>query len=144
MADDTAARDRARKVLVVEDSKINRLVILQMLKRARVGGVPVAGAEAESARQALEMLLEESYDLVLMDVRMPEMDGMAATRAIRGGEAGDANRDVPVVAMTAYSDPEDEQACYEAGMTGYLAKPISVDAFVATVQSVLEESASEN
>jgi len=143
MADGTAG-DRACRVLVVEDSKINRLVVLQMLKRASVAGAPVVADEAESARQALKMLGEETYNLVLMDVQMPEMDGMAATRAIRDGETGDVNRNVPVIAMTAYADPEDEQACYEAGMTGYLAKPIRMDSFVATVQAVLEESVLED
>jgi CheY-like chemotaxis protein len=124
---------RAR-VLLVEDNKINRMVAMQMLKRAEVEGV-----EAESGPEALEKLRNESFDLVLMDVQMPEMDGLETSRAIRDGRAGEQNRNVPIVAMTAYSSTEDEEACYSAGMNGYLAKPLSMQAFIDTVQSMVED-----
>lgn len=147
---DSANDNQPCRVLVVEDSRINRLVILQMLKQAALPAGPnapaaagtiagaILGQEATSARQAIEMLQAESYDLVLMDIQMPEMDGLEATRAIRAGAAGDRNLDIPIVAMTAYATPEDEEACYEAGTTGYLSKPISLRQFTAAVVSALE------
>lgn len=126
--------ERLPRVLVVEDNKINRLVAMQFLKRAKV-----IGAEAENAEQAIAMLQADPYDLVLMDVRMPDMDGLEATRAIRAGEAGCLNRDVPIIAMTAYSTAEDEQACDDAGMTGHLAKPLSLQGFIDAVKSALKD-----
>ena len=117
---------------------------MQMLKRAglagaETGGAGIVGREAESARQALEMLQAEPFDLVLMDIQMPGMDGLEATRAIRAGEASDRNRDIPIIAMTAYATSEDEEACYEAGATGYLAKPLSLQRFITAIQSALED-----
>lgn len=124
----------AYRVLVVEDDKLNRIVIGQMLRQA-----DLVGEAAGSAREALELLRMRTFDLVLMDIEMPEMNGLEATRAIRSGEAGEANRDVPVVAMTAYAEAEDEQRCYEAGMTGYLSKPLRIGTFLRTVQSALQD-----
>jgi CheY-like chemotaxis protein len=155
----TGTDNRIPRVLVVEDSKLNRMVIMQMLKRTRaydgaedsggsvgevaegVGpvGTAIVGEEAASARQAIEMLRTERYDLVLMDIQMPDTDGLEATRAIRAGEAGDRNREVPIIAMTAYATPEDEQACYDAGMSGYLSKPVSLREFATMVRSALED-----
>jgi CheY-like chemotaxis protein len=119
-------------VLVVEDNQVNRMVARQMLKRGDIDA-----EEADGGRRALERLRERSFDLVLMDVQMPGMDGLAATRAIRAGEAGDENRDIPIVAMTAYASQEDEQACYTAGMDGYLAKPLNMQRFLDTVKARL-------
>ena len=138
------ATDHPRRVLVVEDSRINRIVVMQMLKRAGLAGTEtvragIVGREAESARQAIEMLQAEPFDLVLMDIQMPGMDGLEATRAIRAGEASDRNRDIPIIAMTAYATSEDEEACYEAGATGYLAKPLSLQRFITAIQSALED-----
>ena len=107
---------------------------MQLLKQANVTGV-----EAESAEQAIAVLQTVPFDLVLMDVQMPEMDGLEATRAIRAGKAGDRNREIPIIAMTAYATSEDEQACYEAGMTGYLTKPLSLQGFIDAVRSALED-----
>ncbi len=107
---------------------------MQMLKRAEVDGV-----EAEGAERALALLRSDPFDLVLMDVQMPGMNGLEATRVIRAGKAGSRNRDVPIIAMTAYAGTEDEQACYEAGMTGYLAKPLSLQGFIDAVRSALKD-----
>ena len=121
-------------MLIVEDNAINRMVAMQMLKRAGV-----EGREAESGPGALEALRAERFDLVLMDVQMPGMDGLETTRAIRSGLAGEENRNVPVIAMTAYSGSEDEDACYAAGMNRYLSKPLSLQGFVDAVHSMLED-----
>lgn len=118
---------------MVEDDQINRMVAMQMLKHADASGV-----EADSAAAAIELLKSQEFDLVLMDVNMPEMDGIEATRAIRAGAAGDRNRDVPIIAMTGFTDSADEQRCYDAGMTGHLKKPLSMSRFIDVVRSTLE------
>jgi two-component system sensor histidine kinase/response regulator len=79
---------------------------------------------AQTGREVLDLLQAESFDLVLMDVQMPEMDGFAATLEIRKSEQG-TNRHVPVIAMTAHAMKGDRESCMEAGMDGYIAKPIN-------------------
>lgn len=118
--------------LIVEDNDVNRLVAVQMLKRAGV-----VADQAASGEEALTMLQGRRYDVVLMDIQMPGMDGIDATRSLRAGDAGEANRWVPVVAMTAYASSDDVAACYEAGMSYYLSKPLSLQGFVDTVQTAL-------
>lgn len=130
MAD--SAEQKCPVALVVEDNQVNRMVARQMLKRAQINA-----DEADGGRRALEQLRERAYDVVLMDVQMPGMDGLQAARAIRAGEAGRTNQDVPIVAMTAYASSEDEQACYDAGMNAYLAKPLNMQRFLDTVQSAI-------
>jgi CheY-like chemotaxis protein len=73
-----------------------------------------------------------------MDVQMPELDGVAATRAIRAGEAGAANRTVPVVAVTAYAMDVDRESFLAAGMDGYLAKPVELEALRDVLERVRE------
>ncbi|MFW6313285.1 MAG: response regulator [Spirochaetota bacterium] len=119
-------------VLVVEDNQVNRMVARQMLKR---GGI--VAEEADGGRRSLEQLRERRFDLVLMDVQMPGMDGLETTRAIRNGEAGAENRDVPIVAITAYASSDDEQACYAAGMNAYLSKPLNMQKFLDTVREMI-------
>ena len=146
-SDDRPTNSPAR-VLVVEDEGTNRLVIRQMLKQTARGDGTVSSTrtntietrEAENGQQALEALRADPFDLVLMDVQMPGMDGLEATRAIRRGDTGEANRDVAVIAMTAHSTSEDEEACYEAGVTGYLAKPLRLPKFMETVRKALGET----
>lgn len=106
------------RVLVVEDQAINREVACAML-----AGIGVEVDVAVDGRQALEMLAERCYDLVLMDCQMPEMDGFSATRALRERE-GSSER-VPVIALTADTTSVAREACYEAGMDDYLGKPFS-------------------
>lgn len=126
------AEERHPLALIVEDNRVNRLVARQMLKR---GGIDAE--EANGGQHALELLHEKHFDLVLMDVQMPGMDGLEATRAIRKGRAGDENSQVPIIAMTAYASAEDEQACYTAGMDAYLSKPLNVEKFLDTVTGMI-------
>ena len=128
-----ADREEKRPVaLVVEDNQVNRLVARQMLKRGNI-----ETEEADGGRTALTILKEKLFDLVLMDVQMPGMDGLETARAIRNGEAGERNKGIPIVAMTAYASAEDEEACYAAGMDAYLSKPLNMQRFLDTVTRIV-------
>lgn len=104
------------RVLVVDDVQANRDLTRTFLERA---GYDVD--TASSGAEALGWMSEQSYDLVLMDVQMPGMDGLATTRAIREGEAG--GRRVPVIALTANVSPDQLESYTQAGIDGHLSKP---------------------
>ncbi|WP_434514960.1 response regulator [Dechloromonas sp. ARDL1] len=104
-------------VLLVEDNWVNREVVVEML-----AGALIAVDVAEDGAEALSRLREYRYDLVLMDVQMPTMDGIEATRQLRRIPGLEA---LPVIALTGNAFAEDRQACLEAGMSDYLAKPVS-------------------
>ncbi|HML56111.1 MAG TPA: response regulator, partial [Solidesulfovibrio magneticus] len=110
-----------KRVLVAEDEAVNRLTIRVMLQK--LGCRPQL---AENGRQALAALAESAFDCVLMDMRMPELDGLSAVRAMRRGEAGPAARTMPVVALTAHALAEDRCAALEAGVDAYLVKPVDM------------------
>jgi len=117
------ALDKERPlILVVEDNATNQLVALGILKRLgyRADAVP-------NGVQALQALSTTPYDLVLMDMRMPEMDGVEATRRIRGQRSVVLNPAVPILAMTANVQPSDRERCMNVGMNAFLNKPISPD-----------------
>ena len=86
-----------------------------------------------NGEQALDALRERRFDLVFMDVQMPVMDGVAATRAIRAGEAGEGARNVPIVALTAYAMDGDKAVFLQAGMDDYLAKPVRLKELEAQI-----------
>ena len=114
------AGTRALRVLVAEDNPVNQQVASGMLEHA--GHEPIVAA---NGREALALLDKEPFDLVLMDVQMPEMDGLEATTAIRERERG-TQRHVPIVALTAHAMKGDAEKCLAAGMDGYLAKPLQL------------------
>jgi signal transduction histidine kinase/ActR/RegA family two-component response regulator len=124
------------KVLVVDDVLTNRLVARALLER---GGhrseLATGGAEAIEAVSAAARA-GEPFDLVLMDLAMPGMDGLEATRRLRALPAG-TGRDVPVVALTAGVFDSDNVACREAGMTGYLPKPVTREALQAELARIV-------
>lgn len=121
-----APKRRQLHLLLVEDSPTNRAVALAMLKSS-----PLVVDTVENGMQAIEQLRRVQYDLVLMDVAMPVMGGLDATRAIRALDGPMAR--VPVIAMTANALASDEARCREAGMDDYLTKPIERANLLATL-----------
>jgi two-component system sensor histidine kinase/response regulator len=119
---------RRAKVLLAEDNLVNQRVAVGLLER-RGHLVSVAA----NGRAALEALHAESFDIVLMDVQMPEMGGFEATARIRASERGTGRR-VRIIAMTAHAMSGDRERCLAAGMDGYLAKPIDPAALFAAVE----------
>jgi signal transduction histidine kinase/ligand-binding sensor domain-containing protein/DNA-binding response OmpR family regulator len=109
----------SRKILLAEDNPVNQIVAVRLLER-RGHEVTVAA----NGREAVAAVARESFDLVLMDVQMPEMDGFEATAIIRKAETGTARR-LPIFALTARAMKGDADHCRAAGMDGYLAKPIN-------------------
>jgi signal transduction histidine kinase/DNA-binding response OmpR family regulator/HPt (histidine-containing phosphotransfer) domain-containing protein len=116
-------RIRGSRVLLVEDNELNREVALGLLEDAHLS-IDIA----ENGRDAVEKVAEHNYDLVLMDMQMPVMDGLAATRAIRLKPPFQA---LPIIAMTANVMESDREKCTEAGMNDHLAKPIDPEALFA-------------
>ncbi len=124
-----APEARPADILLVEDNATNQKLALALLKRL---GHRVE--IANNGREALDILASRSFDMVLMDCRMPVMDGLAATRAIRAGEAGVVDPAVPVIAMTANAMAQDRDEALAAGMVDYLTKPINPQRLAACVQ----------
>jgi two-component system, sensor histidine kinase and response regulator len=120
------------RVLVAEDNHINQMLAVKLLQRE---GYEVM--VANNGREALEAVSEEMFDLVLMDIQMPEMDGREATVAIRKLEhAGHA--EVPIIALTAHDLESDRIKCFESGMNGFATKPIRPKALFAEISRVLD------
>jgi len=111
--------DQGVRILLAEDNFTNQQVAMGILKKLGLRADAVA-----DGREALEALHAIPYDLVLMDVQMPEMDGLEATRQIRNPQSASLNRNIPVIAMTAHAMAGDREKCLKAGMNGYVSKPI--------------------
>jgi PAS domain S-box-containing protein len=126
--------DRKARILLAEDNITNQQVALGILQKLGLRADAVAnGAEAVTALETLP------YDLVLMDVQMPEMNGLEATRRIRDPNSAVRNHQVPVIAMTANAMQGDRETCLEAGMNDYVSKPVSPKALAHAVEKWLPE-----
>jgi signal transduction histidine kinase/ActR/RegA family two-component response regulator len=115
-------------VLVVEDNPVNSRFVQRYLEKK---GHRVA--VAVNGRLGVDRHAQGHFDLILMDVQMPEMDGLDATRAIRGREDG---VDIPIIGLTAHASKEDRDRCLEAGMDGYLTKPVNLEALDGIVSDI--------
>ena len=124
---DPKGRFKGKKVLLVDDVELNRKIARAMLK---VTGIAVDEAvDGEEALRKFEQSPEHGYDMVLMDVQMPVMDGYQASSAIRALDRDDA-RKVPIIALTANAFKEDIDKALQAGMNAHIAKPIKPDKIV--------------
>ena len=130
------ALGRPLKILIAEDDATNRLVVGKMLKEFDTETQVVTDGV-----QAVQAASEGDHDLVLMDVRMPCMDGLAATRAIRS--RGGRFAAMPIVALTANAFPEDVRECREAGMSDFLAKPLRKSALADALLRAISETTTE-
>lgn len=119
------------KILLVEDNKINQILARKLLEKWG-HSVEVSA----NGKEAVAMVDKESFDLVLMDIEMPEIDGIQATGIIREREKTTGNH-VPIVAMTAYAMDSDRVRCLEAGMDAYVSKPINVQELFHTIETLI-------
>ena len=134
MVEDDEPSGAALRVLVVDDHVINRRAIQLILQ-----SIDCEIAMAEDGLAALEACERAEFDVVFMDVRMPELDGRETTRRLRAG--GGLNAAVPVIAVTADTAPEDIAACTAAGMNYFVSKPLTPGSLLGALSQVLEEAA---
>ncbi len=115
----------SRKILIAEDEETNYLFVEAILEDTNAQLI-----WAKDGKDVLELINKhDDFDLILMDIKMPEMDGLTATRKIR-----QTNKDIPIIAQTAYAMSEDKTKCLNAGCNDYLAKPISHNVLLATIE----------
>jgi CheY-like chemotaxis protein len=121
------------RILFVEDNEVNRRVVKEML---RAGGVEMA--EAEDGQVGLGMIDADDYDVILMDLRMPVMDGITAVRHLRARD--DAKAALPVIVITADDGPSIDAECLAAGADRVLRKPVNMATLFETIVAVLAKS----
>ena len=124
--------DRSLQILLAEDNPVNQLTATTMLEKL---GHSIT--VANNGREAIDKLAEQGFDLVFMDVQMPELDGMAATGEIRENEKASGNH-MPIVAMTAHAMKGDKEKCLDAGMDDYISKPIRRAALKEVIERVVD------
>jgi len=133
----TAYRDEqhsasGKHILFAEDDSVTRMVTKKLLEKA---GYDVT--LAVDGKEALEKLDLHDFDLILMDIQMPEMDGVEATQHIRFKDRFEAKRDIPIIAMTAYAMSGNRETFLAAGMNDYISKPVDSKALVEVIERVL-------
>jgi signal transduction histidine kinase/CheY-like chemotaxis protein len=127
VSEDVGARDWSQvnlvglRLLVVEDLEVNRMLLRQMLRNKGI-----VMFEAENGKESLEVLKEHDVDLILMDLHMPEMDGIEATQRIREGRVRRVNAEIPIVCLTADVFKETKEAIFSAGMNDFVTKPLEM------------------
>jgi signal transduction histidine kinase/ActR/RegA family two-component response regulator len=126
---DETRHDYDMAILLAEDDQVSRMVAERILSKS---GCHVTCAK--DGREALDILKNDRFDLVVMDIQMPVMNGLESTRAIRNGEAGEWCRSIPIIAMTAYAMDSDRKSFNEAGMDDYIPKPVDNDSLMETLR----------
>ncbi|MAZ09419.1 MULTISPECIES: ATP-binding protein [unclassified Limnobacter] len=123
------------KVLVVEDAAMNQMVVCKVLER-----LGLASKVANNGQEAIDLLAQEQFDLVLMDGQMPVMDGYEATAMIRSGSVPGINPNIPVVALTAHAMVGEDKKCLDAGMNDYLIKPLDRAKLIEVLGKYLQKA----
>ena len=118
-----------KRVLVVEDNETNMYLIRFMLEK---NGYEVI--EAKDGVSGVELAVKEKPDLVIMDIQLPDIDGLEATKRIRASEA---DFEIPIIALTSYAMVGDREKALAAGCTGYIQKPINPETFMAEIEKYL-------
>lgn len=130
-----SAKDRSQlKLLIAEDNEHNRLVLLSFLKRLGYSE-PEQALDGESARL---LIAQRPYDLLILDLEMPKLDGLALTRMVREGHCGPINADVPIVGATAHNFKYDRDRSIAAGMNNYLSKPFRAEELDLTISQLVK------
>ena len=127
----------AGRVLIVEDIRVNQQIAIEMLKLIGCEAVTVS-----SGKEALEIMQKERFDLILMDVQMPEMEGYEVSERIRNGEAGVIHKRTPIIAITASALNNENEKCLKSGMNDFIAKPVEITDFTRKVNKWLTEGKS--
>ncbi|MBN1323582.1 MAG: response regulator [Methanotrichaceae archaeon] len=127
--DGSIARFANRKVLLAEDNPVNQKVALKMLQR-----LGISADLARSGREVLEAMEKADYDLIFMDIQMPDMDGLETTKMIRSTE----KKRPYIVAMTAHALQEIKDRCLDAGMDDYMSKPVRIEELKALLERIPE------
>lgn len=130
---ESAIKGKPLKILLAEDNLISQKLAVRILEKQ---GWKVT--VANNGKEAVEWIEKNGFDLVLMDVQMPEMDGLEATKEIREKEKI-TGKHIPIVALTAHAFKEDEEKCLSAGMDGYTTKPIKIQELFKTIENILKE-----
>jgi CheY-like chemotaxis protein len=131
-------QDQSQKyrILLVEDNLVNQMVAKRLLEKQ---GHTIT--TAPDGKEALYILKNRTFDLVLMDVQMPRMDGFKATETIRKRErAAKGSKHIPIIAMTAHAMKGDREKCIEAGMDGYISKPVDPKLLMETIYKAVTGS----
>ena len=118
-----------KRILVVEDNEANLYLIRFMLEKS---GYEVI--EAREGAAGVELAIKEKPDLIIMDIQLPDMDGLEATKRIRASEA---DSDIPIIALTSFAMAGDRERALAAGCTGYIEKPINPETFIAEIEKYL-------
>jgi CheY-like chemotaxis protein len=126
---DEGARQQPLRIIVAEDNVVNQKLLQHLLKRLKFEAEFVANGS-----ECLKLLRQGTYDIILMDCQMPEMDGYEATQRIRAGEGGDGHRSIRIIALTAHAMAGDREKCIAAGMDDYLTKPIQPAQLVTALE----------
>ncbi|MCP4699311.1 MAG: response regulator [Gammaproteobacteria bacterium] len=122
----------AKHVLLAEDNRTNQALASMLLKN-----IGYTVSVADNGRQALAMLISQSFDLALMDINMPELDGFEVTRRLRANSDPAVNNKLPIIAMTSLGDEDIRKKCLDAGMNGYVKKPVQAELLFAAIGSLM-------
>ena len=126
----------SKRILIVEDEEDNLILLIHILKY-------LLGQEelvlARTGREAILLAYQEEPDIILMDITIPDLDGLEATRSLK---TDDRFKSIPILAITAHAMVGDRESAIEAGFDGYIAKPLDIDQFLAFIKPYLSEDAS--